>query len=136
MGYGRRRGGRGPRRPGWRLRPKRWYVSCGGRIRGGAQRIAFEVAQRGVAWAPSRATAHRVLVRNATVRVQVGQSIAEQLDELRHQYADLQGMEERFTMISRRLAAGIDAYRGAREAAKAPHAAAKQTARAVWAEVS
>jgi len=73
-----------------------------------------------VAWAPSRATAHRVLVRNATVRVQVGQSIAEQLDELRHQYADLQGMEERFTMISRRLAAGIDAYRGAREAAKAP----------------
>ena len=86
----------------------------------GAQRIALEVAQRGVAWAPSRATAHRVLVRNATVTPQVGQSIAEQLDELRHQYADLQGREERFTMISRRLAAGIDAYRGAREAAKAP----------------
>ena len=88
--------------------------------RWGAQRIAFEVAQRGVAWAPSRATAHRVLVRNATVTPQVGQGIAEQLDELRQQYADLQGMEERFTMISRRLAAGIDAYRGAREAAKAP----------------
>ena len=86
----------------------------------GAQRIAFEVAQRGVAWAPSRATAHRVLVRNATVTPQVGQGIAEQLDELRHQYADLQGREERFTMISRRLAARIDAYRGAREAAKAP----------------
>jgi hypothetical protein len=37
-------------------------------------------------------------------------------------------------MISRRLAAGIGAYRGAREAAKAPHAAAKQTAGAVRAE--
>jgi transposase len=32
--------------------------------RWGARRIAFEVAQRGVAGAPSRATVHRVLVRN------------------------------------------------------------------------
>jgi transposase InsO family protein len=35
--------------------------------RWGARRIAFEVAQRGVAGAPSRATVHRVLVRNAMV---------------------------------------------------------------------
>jgi transposase InsO family protein len=35
--------------------------------RWGARRIAFEVAQRGVASAPSRATVHRVLVRNAMV---------------------------------------------------------------------
>jgi transposase InsO family protein len=35
--------------------------------RWGARRIAFEVAQRGTAAAPSRATVHRVLVRNAMV---------------------------------------------------------------------
>jgi transposase InsO family protein len=35
--------------------------------RWGARRIAFEVAQRGTAGAPSRATVHRVLVRNAMV---------------------------------------------------------------------
>jgi transposase InsO family protein len=35
--------------------------------RWGARRIAFEVAQRGVAGAPSRATVHRVLVRNGMV---------------------------------------------------------------------
>jgi transposase InsO family protein len=38
--------------------------------RWGARRIAFEVAQRGVAAAPSRATVHRVLVRNAMVTPQ------------------------------------------------------------------
>jgi transposase InsO family protein len=38
--------------------------------RWGARRIAFEVAQRGVAGAPSRATVHRVLVRNAMVTPQ------------------------------------------------------------------
>ena len=38
--------------------------------RWGARRIAFEVAQRGVADAPSRATVHRVLVRNAMVTPQ------------------------------------------------------------------
>jgi len=38
--------------------------------RWGARRIAFEVAQRGVAGAPSRATVHRVLVRNALVTPQ------------------------------------------------------------------
>ena len=38
--------------------------------RWGARRIAFEVAQRGVAGAPSRATVHRVLVRNAMVAPQ------------------------------------------------------------------
>jgi hypothetical protein len=36
----------------------------------GARRIAFEVARRGVASAPSRATVHRVLVRNAMVTPQ------------------------------------------------------------------
>jgi transposase InsO family protein len=38
--------------------------------RWGARRIAFEAAQRGVAAAPSRATVHRVLVRNAMVTPQ------------------------------------------------------------------
>ena len=38
--------------------------------RWGVRRIAFEVAQRGVAGAPSRATVHRVLVRNAMVTPQ------------------------------------------------------------------
>ena len=38
--------------------------------RWGARRIAFEVARRGVAGAPSRATVHRVLVRNAMVTPQ------------------------------------------------------------------
>jgi transposase len=38
--------------------------------RWGARRIAFEVKQRGVAGAPSRATVHRVLVRNAMVTPQ------------------------------------------------------------------
>ena len=46
----------------WRAHP-RW----------GARRIAFEVAQRGVAAAPSRAIAHRVLVRNAIVTPQAQQ---------------------------------------------------------------
>src|SRR5581483_8900364 len=41
--------------------------------RWGARRIAFEVAQRGVAAAPSRATVHRVLVRNAMVVPQAQQ---------------------------------------------------------------
>jgi transposase InsO family protein len=41
--------------------------------RWGARRIAFEVAQRGVAGAPSRATVHRVLVRNAMVTPQAQQ---------------------------------------------------------------
>jgi hypothetical protein len=54
------------------------------------------------------------------VTPQAGQGIAEHLDELRRQYAELQGREERFAMISRRPAAGIGAYWGAREAAKAP----------------
>jgi transposase InsO family protein len=40
------------------------------RPRWGARRIAFEVAQRGVTPAPSRATVHRVLVRNAMVTPQ------------------------------------------------------------------
>jgi len=35
--------------------------------RWGARRIAFELAQRGVTTSPSRATVHRVLVRNAMV---------------------------------------------------------------------
>jgi transposase InsO family protein len=39
----------------------------------GARRVAFEVAQRGAAGAPSRATVHRVLVRNAMVRPQAQQ---------------------------------------------------------------
>ena len=38
--------------------------------RWGARRIAFEVAQRGMAGPPSRATVHRVLVRNAMVTPQ------------------------------------------------------------------
>jgi transposase len=38
--------------------------------RWGARRIAFEVAQRGTAGAPSRATVHRVLARNAMVTPQ------------------------------------------------------------------
>jgi transposase InsO family protein len=38
--------------------------------RWGARRIAFEVAQRGTAGGPSRATVHRVLVRNAMVTPQ------------------------------------------------------------------
>jgi transposase InsO family protein len=38
--------------------------------RWGARRIAFEVAQRGVSPAPSRATVHRVLARNAMVTPQ------------------------------------------------------------------
>jgi transposase InsO family protein len=38
--------------------------------RWGARRIAWELAQRGVAGAPSRATVHRVLVRNAMVTPQ------------------------------------------------------------------
>jgi transposase InsO family protein len=38
--------------------------------RWGARRIAFEVAQRAVTTAPSRATVHRVLVRNAMVTPQ------------------------------------------------------------------
>src|SRR5436305_9884820 len=41
--------------------------------RWGARRIAFEVAQRGVAGAPSRATVHRVLVRNGLVTPQAPQ---------------------------------------------------------------
>ncbi len=41
--------------------------------RWGARRIAFEVAQRGVTAAPSRATVHRVLVRNAMVTPQAQQ---------------------------------------------------------------
>ncbi len=41
--------------------------------RWGARRIAFEVAQRGTAGAPSRATVHRVLVRNAMVTPQAQQ---------------------------------------------------------------
>ena len=41
--------------------------------RWGARRIAFEVAQRGAAAAPSRATVHRVLVRNAMVTPQAQQ---------------------------------------------------------------
>jgi transposase InsO family protein len=41
--------------------------------RWGARRIAFEVAQRGVAGPPSRATVHRVLVRNAMVTPQAQQ---------------------------------------------------------------
>jgi transposase InsO family protein len=41
--------------------------------RWGARRIAFEVAQRGVPAAPSRATVHRVLVRNAMVTPQAQQ---------------------------------------------------------------
>ena len=42
--------------------------------RWGARRIAFEVAQRGVAGAPSRATVHRVLVRNSLVTPQTQQN--------------------------------------------------------------
>ncbi len=38
--------------------------------RWGARRIAWEIAQRGVTRAPSRATVHRVLVRNAMVTPQ------------------------------------------------------------------
>ena len=34
-GCGRPRSGRGPRRRGWRRRPRRWSASCGRRIRGG-----------------------------------------------------------------------------------------------------
>ena len=41
--------------------------------RWGARRIAFEVAQQGAAAAPSRATVHRVLVRNAMVTPQAQQ---------------------------------------------------------------
>src|SRR5581483_11992751 len=41
--------------------------------RWGTRRIAFEVAQHGVAAAPSRATVHRVLVRNAMVVPQAQQ---------------------------------------------------------------
>jgi len=41
--------------------------------RWGARRIAFEVAQRGTAGPPSRATVHRVLVRNAMVTPQAQQ---------------------------------------------------------------
>ena len=48
-------------------------MSYGGHPRWGARRIAFEVAQRGVAAAPSRAKVHRVLVRNAMVTPQAQQ---------------------------------------------------------------
>ncbi len=41
--------------------------------RWGARRIAFEVGQRGTSAAPSRATVHRVLVRNAMVTPQAQQ---------------------------------------------------------------
>jgi transposase InsO family protein len=41
--------------------------------RWGARRIAYEMAQRGAAGAPSRATVHRVLVRNAMVAPQAQQ---------------------------------------------------------------
>jgi len=41
--------------------------------RWGARRIAFEVAQRGTTGGPSRATVHRVLVRNAMVTPQAQQ---------------------------------------------------------------
>ena len=41
--------------------------------RWGARRIAFEIQQRGTAGAPSRATVHRVLVRNAMVAPQAQQ---------------------------------------------------------------
>jgi transposase len=41
--------------------------------RWGARRIAFEIKQRGAAAAPSRATVHRVLVRNGLVTPQAQQ---------------------------------------------------------------
>src|SRR3954452_914409 len=65
---------RRPVRPGCRPMWRRWRVRCGGGVRGGggggARRIAFDLAGSGVASPPSRATVHRVLVRNGLVRHQ------------------------------------------------------------------
>jgi phage shock protein A len=60
-------------------------------------------------------------------------NVAEQLADLRRQYANLQAREERVAAASRRLAAEIDAFRTGNEAMKAAYSAAEEAAEAVWA---
>jgi len=60
---------------------------------------------------------------------------AEQLADLRRQYAGLQAKEERVTAASRRLMAEINAFQAGKEATKAAYTAAEEAAEAVWAEV-
>ena len=59
-------------------------------------------------------------------------STAEELAELRRQYADLQAKQEGAATVSRRLMAEINAFRTGTEATKAAYTAAEEAAKTVW----
>jgi hypothetical protein len=58
------------------------------------------------------------------------------LAELRHEYGEAKAREERVRAASRRLMFATDAFRQAREAAKAAHTAAEDAAQSARAEMS
>jgi len=67
---------------------------------------------------------------------QAAGNVAATLAELRRDYAEVTAREERVKAASRRLAAEIDAFRLAKNAAEAAHTAAEEAAQSVWAEIT
>jgi hypothetical protein len=57
------------------------------------------------------------------------------LAELRRDYTEAQAKEERVSAASRRLMVATDAFRQAKDAAKAAHTAAEEAAQSAWAEM-
>jgi DNA repair exonuclease SbcCD ATPase subunit len=66
---------------------------------------------------------------------QAARNVADQLAELRRDYVEAKAKQERLAAASRRLQVEIDAFRLAKDAAKAAHAAAEEAAQSVWAEM-
>lgn len=66
---------------------------------------------------------------------QAARNAAATLAALRRDYAEAKAREERVSAASRRLMIATDAFRQAKDAAKAAHAAADKAAQAAWAEI-
>jgi hypothetical protein len=66
---------------------------------------------------------------------QAARNVADPLAELCRDYVEVKAKEERLTAASRRLQAEIDAFRQAKDAAKAAHTTAEEAAQSVWAEM-
>jgi phage shock protein A len=66
---------------------------------------------------------------------QAAGNVADALADLRRDYAEVKAREERVTAASRRLQAEIDAFRQAKNAAKAAYIAAEEAAQAACAEM-
>ena len=66
---------------------------------------------------------------------QAARNAAAALAELRRDYAEAKSREERISAASRRLMVATDAFRQAKDTAKAAHTAAEQAAQSAWAEM-